>query len=200
VSPLTFAQPARRSFLAPILLALVVLGVVIAIVIFAVPNRSPQLTITRTTVFATHTVLKNDSIVVGKDQSQDDLYVFTTLRIDDPLKFPLFLKDFTATLTTADGEELTSSAVEKQDLPTIYSAFPALKSLASDPLLRETAIPPGQSAEGMVLLHFPVTQATWDHRKNATLNVDFYHQKQQGVLIGSTNQTTHTPQTSQQIP
>jgi hypothetical protein len=200
VSPLTFAQPARRNLLTPILLALLVLGVVIAVVIRATPSRSPELTITHTAVFPTHTLLKSDSIVVGKDQSQDDLYVFTTLRIDDPLKFPLFLKDFTATLTTADGDELTTSAIEKQDLASIYSAFPALKSLASDPLLRETTIAPGQSAEGMVLLHFPITQAAWDHRKNATLNIDFYHQKQQGVLIGPTNQATHTTQSSPQTP
>jgi len=35
----------------------------------------------------------------------------------------------------------------------------------------------------MVLLHFPVTKDVWDHRRNAVLNVDLYHQGDQQVHI-----------------
>jgi hypothetical protein len=192
VTQLTFAQSARRNLLAPVLLAFLILGIVIALVVRATPHKTADLTITRTIVFPTHTVLKSDSTLVGRDQSQDDLYVLATLRIDDHLHLPLFLKDFTATLTTAEGEELTTSAIEKQDLPAVYAAFPAIQSLASAPLLRETMIDPGQSAEGMILLHFPVTQAVWDHRSTAILNIDLYHQGKQGVLITRTSEAIHT--------
>jgi hypothetical protein len=184
VSQLTFAQPVRRNLLAPVLIAFLLLGIVLALVIRATPHRTPDLTITRTIVFPAHTVFKSNTTLVGHDQSQDDLYILTTLRIDDQLHLPLFLKDFTATLTTADGQELTTSATEKDDLPAVYAAFPDLKTLASEPLLRETMIAPGQSAEGMVVLHFPVTKEVWDHRRTATLNLDLYHQGQQSVLIG----------------
>ena len=71
-----------------------------------------------------------------------------------------------------------------RDLANVYTSFPELKALATEPLLRDTMISPGQSAQGMVLLHFPVTQAVWDHRRNAMLNVDLYHQGEQQVLIG----------------
>ncbi len=108
-------------------------------------------------------------MLVGSEHAQDDLYVLATLRIEDRLNLPLFLKDFTATLVTADGEEFNTSATEKQDIPALFITFPAIEKLASAPLLRETLISPGQSAEGMVLLHFPVTQATWNSRKSATL-------------------------------
>ena len=101
-----------------------------------------------------------------------------------PLHLPLFLKDFTATLTTAEGDEITTSAIEKLDLENVYTSFPGLRPLASEPLLRETMISPGQSAEGMILLHFPVTKEVWDHRRDAMLNVDLYHQGQQSVIIG----------------
>jgi hypothetical protein len=184
VSQLTFAQPVRRNLLAPVLIAFLILGIVIALLIRATPHRTADLSITRTVVYPAHTVFKSNTTLVGHDQVQDDLYVLTTLRIEDNLHLPLFLKDFTATLTTADGQEITTSATEKDDLANVYTSFPELKSLTSEPLLRETMIAPGQSAEGMVLLHFPVTKDVWDHRRTATLNLDLYHQGQQSVLIG----------------
>ena len=184
VSDLKFAQPARHNLLAPVLLAFLVLGIVLALVLRFTPHKTADLTITRTIVCPIHTVFKSDTMVVANQHAEDDLYVFTTLRIDDRLHLPLFLKDFTATLTTAEGEEITTSAVEKQDLENVYTSFPALRPLASEPLLRETMISPGQSAEGMILLRFPVTKDVWDHRRTTMLNVDLYHQGEQQVLIG----------------
>jgi hypothetical protein len=188
VSDLKFAQPARRNLLVPVLLAFLILGIVLALVLKFTPHKTADLTITRTILYPTHTVFKSDSIVVGNQHAEDALYVLTTLRIDDRLHLPLFLKDFTATLTTAEGEEVTTSAVEKLDLDNVYTAFPGLKPLASDPLLRDTMISPGQSAEGMILLHFPITKEVWDHRRSAVLNVDLYHQGEQQVLIGRSSE------------
>jgi hypothetical protein len=184
VSDLKFAQPARRNLLAPVLLAFLILGIVLALLLRFTPHKTADLTITRTTIYPTHTVFKSDSIIVANQHAEDALYVLTTLRIDDRLHLPLFLKDFTATLTTAEGEEITTSAVEKPDLENVYTSFPALKPLASEPLLRDTMISPGQSAEGMILLHFPITKEVWDHRRSAVLNIDLYHQGEQQVLIG----------------
>src|SRR5271170_2598223 len=183
VSDLKFAQPARSNLLAPVLLAFLILGITLALAIRFTPHKTADLDIVHTAVYPAHTVFKGQSILVGHDQARDDLYVLTTLRVTDGLHLPLFLKDFTATLTTGDGEEITTSAVEKDDIASVYTSFPALKPLTSEPLLRETMINPGQSAQGMILLHFPVTQDVWDHRRTAVLNVDLYHQGQQGVMI-----------------
>ena len=183
MSDLKFAQPARSNLLAPVLLAFLILGITLALAIRFTPHKTADLDIVHTAVYPAHTVFKGESILVGHDQARDDLYVLTTLRVTDGLRLPLFLKDFTATLTTGDGQEITTSAVEKDDIASVYSAFPPLKPLASEPLLRETMINPGQSAQGMILLHFPVTQDVWDHRRTAILNVDLYHQGQQGVMI-----------------
>jgi hypothetical protein len=192
VSDLKFAQPARRNLLAPVLLAFLILGIVLALVLRFTPRRTADLTVTRTSVYAAHTVFKSDTIVVANQHSQDDLYVLTHLRIDDRLHLPLFLKDFTATLTTADGEEVTTSAIEKRDLDNLYTSFPDIKPLSSEPLLRDTMISPGESAEGMIILHFPVTQDIWDKRRRAVLNVDLYHQGMQEVLIGRASEAPAT--------
>lgn len=183
VSDIKFAQPARRNLLAPVLIAFVVLGIVLALVLRYTPHRTADLAITKTAVYPAHTVFTTDTILVGKERAQDDLYVLVNVRIDDRLNLPLFLKDFTATLTTADGEELHTSATEQQDLDAVYVTFPALKKLSSTPLLRETLIERGKSAEGMVLLHFPVTKEVWDRRKSAVLSIDLYHQGPITVVI-----------------
>jgi hypothetical protein len=195
VPDLQFAQPVRRNLLVPVLLAFLILGIVLALVLKFTPHKTADLAITRTSVYQAHTVFKSDTIVVANQHTEDDLYVVTNLRIDDRLDLPLFIKDFTATLTTADGEEVSTSAVEKRDLDNVYASFPDLKPLASDPLLRDTMISPGQSAEGMILLHFPVAKDVWDHRRTAVLNIDLYHQGQQEVLIGRASEAIPNPST-----
>ncbi len=147
------------------------------------PKNTADLTVIKTFIYPAHTVFKSDSIVVGSDQAQDDLYVLTTLRVDDRLRLPLYLKDFTATLITANGQQFTTSAIEKGEFPNLYTSFPALKALASEPLLRDTMIAPANSAEGMIVLHFPVTKDTWDHRQIAVLHVDLYHQGTQDIVL-----------------
>lgn len=174
------------------MIAFLLVGVLITLVIQHNPATSIDLTLTHTAVYPTHTVFKSNSLVVGSDKSEDDLYVVANLRVDDPLHLPIILKDFTATLTTADDQEITTSAAEVNDLPNIYTSFPALKPLSSPPLRRETLITPGTSAEGMVLLHFPVTEDVWNHRKSAILNVDLYHQGTFPITIPLNNKTIST--------
>jgi hypothetical protein len=167
VNDLKFEQHTHRNLIAPVLIAFLVLGIVLTLVIRHTPTQTVDLTITHTAVYPTHTVFKSSSLVVGSDRAEDNLFV--------PLHLPLFLKDFTATLTTADDQKITTSAAEEKTLPNIYTSFPGIKSLASAPLRREILIAPGTAVEGMVLLEFPITMDVWNHRKSAILNVNLYH-------------------------
>lgn len=178
MSELTFSQPERRNYLVPLLIALVLVGGIFAY-IYLRPHRIADISVTTPAVVPEHTVFKSLSKVVGhEDEAQDDLYVITTVGIDNRLKIPLTIDDITGTLTPADdsAEPTTASAVEKNDLDNLYITFPALKPLASAPLLRETTIPPGGHAQGMVLLHFPIAKTDWDSRKSASVTINFYHQ------------------------
>ncbi len=183
MADLTFSQPARRNLLLPILLALAVLAAAIFAVLRFTPHSTADVVVTRTTVYPSHIVFKSNSIVLNSDQAQDDLYILTTLRITNHLRLPLFLKDFIATLIPSaqtGGLPLTASAVEKPDLANLFATFPAIRKLAdtqgAQPLYRETKIDPGQTAEGYIVLHFSGPQALWDHRENATISIDLYHQ------------------------
>lgn len=190
---LKFAQPARQNLLAPVLIAFLVLGLAIALLIRFTPHRIADMEITQVSVYPAHLVFKSETMIVGSGRTEDDLYVLATLRMADRLHLPLFIKDFTATLTTADGQQFNTSAAEKQDIESIYASFPAMRPLASEPLLRETLINPGNSAEGMVLLHFPVALDAWEHRKSASLSVDLYHQGPITITIPPGTGTIATP-------
>lgn len=186
----SFPQPARTNLLVPVLVAFLVLGILIALVVRLAPEKTATLSVSHTIVFPTHIEMSTGAIVVGQKQVEDDVYVLTTLHIEDRTRYPIFIKDYTATLTTEQGEPITTSAVEKDDIPSLLVSFPGLKPSVTAPLLRDTVIEPGQSAEGMVILHFPVTQSAWDHRRTAVLNVDLYNAGDQPVIITRKSEIT----------
>jgi hypothetical protein len=190
VSDLRFSQPARRNLLAPVLIAFLILGLAIALLLRFTPRSTAKVNIQHTALYSTHTVFKSDSILVGRDRSQDDLYVVVTIRMEDRLNLPLFIKDLTATLETADGEKLETSAVQKQDFQNLFTTYPALRPLAGNPLLRDTLIESGKAAEGTVVLHFPVTEDAWNHRRQATLHIALYHQGRIAVVIPAGDQAS----------
>ncbi len=173
---LTFSQPAKRSLLLPIVLALAALAIAIAIAIHFFPATTVNIDHLGTKTLPTHTVYKSQSIVLGPDQSQDVLFVATNLRVDNQLRVPIYLDDFTLTFTNPDGAELTAKATQKLDLPNVQTSFPALAPLVSTPLLRETTLDPGKSAQGTILFSLPVPEAMWNARKSAVIKVDLYHQ------------------------
>jgi hypothetical protein len=185
MSELTFSQSERHNFLVPILIALVIVGGVFAYV-YLRPHRIADVTITHTAILPTHTVFKSPSKLVGhQDEVQDDLYVVANVHVVNHLKIPLFIENITGTLTTQDDsiDPITTEAIAKSELDNVYVTFPALKPLASTPLPREIAIQPGEQAEGMVLIHFPVSDTDWNQRKSATANIEFYHQGTVNIAI-----------------
>jgi hypothetical protein len=195
MAQLTFSQAERRNFAGPILIAVAVLAAAAAAVYVYLPRRVADLSVTHTAILPTHTVIATESKLVGHQaEAEDAFYVLPTIRIDDKLHVPLFLSDITGTLTTADDSVVTVSAVHKADLDNVTTTFPALKPLLGPPLLRESSVPPSGSAEGTVLLSFPITQADWENRKSATVTVVFYHQGSFTVTIPNPLDKTLQPQ------
>jgi hypothetical protein len=177
-----------RSRLPAVLIASGILIVIAAAVIYFNPRKTAELTVTRVQVFAAHTETKampgSTHIIGTTPHADDDLYVLLTVKLTDKLRLPLFIKDETAILTAPDHTVADSSAIQIAELPNLYTTFPALQKLASEPLARDTRVAPGESAEGMVLLHFPgATQENWTNRESATLTLDLFHQSPQTVTI-----------------
>ena len=180
VVELNFSQPERRNYLVPIFVALAVLALAGGVVYRTLSKRVVNAAVTHTTVHPIHVVYTKQAQtgsfkVLGGPQSESDLYLIPSVRIENHLAVPLFLKDFTITMTGADGE-LHTSAIEKNDLEVVYASFPEIKPLMGTPLLRDEEIAPGATVEGTVLAQFTIPQKMWDERQSATLTVDLYHQ------------------------
>lgn len=179
-----FSQPDRPNFVAPILIAVVVLAAIAAALFYFNPHDTAALSLSNTAVVPTRTNFKSTSnVIADRPSGQDDLFVFTTLRIDDHLRLPITIDTASLLLVTKNNEQSESGAIPEHDLPAVFTAFPQTKPLAAPPLLRETAIPPGGSATGQLVFHFPITKAVWDTRQSATLTVALYHQKPQTILL-----------------
>ena len=176
---LSFSQAERRSYLIPALVAFAILAIAAGIFFWRTPIRTVDLSVPHTATLPTHTVFHTDTRLVGaSDAAEDAFYVLATVRIHNNLHVPIFIKDISGTFTAQDGSVVTSSAVEKSDLPNLFVAFPKLKPLASTPLYREATIEPGADGEGMIVLNFPIDQDMWNKRKSATIAIDLYHQGQ----------------------
>jgi hypothetical protein len=176
MTDLSFSQPERRSLRTPILVAVAFLALIALAFYLYLPRDTTALSLSKTSAIPTRTNFKSDSTVIQEHPAgQDDLYVLTTLRIENHLHQPITINTMTATLITGDGQETTTSALNQTDLPAVFQAFPQLRPLQAPPLLRETEIQPTQSAQGQVVLHFPITKALWDARKSATLSVQLYN-------------------------
>ena len=171
----TFASPERRSFLVPILLAVALLAAAAGLAIHFYPATTVDIAHLHTELLPTHTVFQSNSIVLGPAQASDVLFVASTIRVDNKLRIPITLDDFSCTFTDPSGAVMTVKASTKPELANQQLSFPALKPLAASPLLRDTTIEPGQSAQGTIILSFPFTKEQWDARKSATIQVDIYH-------------------------
>ncbi len=188
VTDLTFAQSPRRNYTVPILIALLIVGAAGAFAYSRFSGQVVNTSVTHTEVFPIRVVMKElqpqgFKVLSDKPVSRDEgIYVFATVRIENHLPDPLFLKDFHAVFDTDNGQ-LSTSAIEEADLPAVTGAFPELKPKLTTPLLRERSVPVGKTAEGVVVLQFPITQAMWDARKSATLTIDLYHQPSIVVAI-----------------
>ena len=172
---LTFSQPERRSFLLPIGLALAAIAVAIAIAIHLFPPTTVNVSHIHTEALPTETTLKG-STIVGLTEINHVLFVASTIKVNNQLRVPINVDDFHITLTDQTGAEMTVAATQPNDLPDLETNYPALKPLMTTPLVRDTAVDHGKSAQGTVLFPLTVPKDVWDTRKSAVIKVDLYHQ------------------------
>lgn len=182
VPDLTFSQPERRSFLVPILLAVVAIAIAFGVAIHFFPATSVDLVHVHTEVLPIETVFKG-STVIGLSETNHMLFVASTVKVDNQLRVPIYLDDFHITLTDTSGAEMTVSADTPKDLPDLESNYPGIKPLMTTPLIRNTAIDSGKSAQGTLLFALSIPKSVWDTRKSAVIKVDLYHQPPMYVTL-----------------
>ncbi len=172
----TFTQPERRSYLIPILVALAALVAAALLATHFYPATTIDIAHIHTDLLPTHTVYKSNSIVVGAADVSDVLFLAETVKVTNQLRVPISTDDVTLTFTNAAGQQLTTKALEKDELANIELSFPALKPLMTHSLYRDTVIDPTQSAQGTLLFALQVPRPMYDTRKSAVIKLSLYHQ------------------------
>ena len=91
----SFALEERRSFLVPavIAVALLVVGIVVSMKIF--PATNVQVLVTGTKLYAVKTVFHSDTIVVGANETDETLFIATTVKLINKLRTPSTFDDAT---------------------------------------------------------------------------------------------------------
>ncbi len=131
-------------------------------------------------VYPIHRELSTGSALGGVDGGKnvyDELIVVANVHIQSTTKkLPLFLHDMSATVTLPDGSTQQDLAASRDDFQKVFVAYPALAPQQKAPLQRDITMTPGQTVDGQMIFHFPITKQQWDQRKSFTVTVEFLHQ------------------------
>ena len=188
MSDLNLGPTQQSSPLKGILIAIAVLTAVAIAVFYLTPRKTAELSVPKVQLYAAHTSTASrvgDMNVIGQlGESENDLYVATTLRIENKLHLPIFVESIDSTYTTPEGSVIDTKALSLSDISRIEETFPAISPLMANPLPFEPTIAPGTTTEGTVLLHFSgLTEQDWKIRKSATLTVNLARQSPQTSTI-----------------
>jgi hypothetical protein len=186
MTELNLGPAPESSPLKSILIAVAVLIAIAAAVFYFNPRKTAELTVTKTELVAQTADAKHSvgGIVGQPVETDNDLYVVVTLRIENKLRLPIFINGINAAYTPSDDAPIAVQSMRASDLPRVEEIFPTIKPLMTNPLTFDNGIDPKSAIEGTVLLQFPgITEAAWKSRKTATLTVDLAHQDPQTVTI-----------------
>lgn len=165
-----------RSLLVPAVV--VIVGLVIAGILFAHFGRSkPDAsgTILRQTVYPVQVdpgVTPDQPGMAGAVAEQDETILLVQARVTNISQKPLTIFDMMADVRW-NGADNESTAALPGDIDRMFQRFPDLAAMHTQLLMRHQMIPPGQSAEGLMVFNYPWSKQQWDQHKRAQLVVSF---------------------------
>jgi len=164
-----------------VLVATVIVVVTIAAYVF-IDEKPPALVgqIVKLDVTPIHTEMRvgaGAQGVQGGMDTYDQLLITAEVQVHNQAKYPVYLHDMWSELTTSGGDQQRSLAANKTDFQSVFIAYPQMASLKQEPLMRDITLQPGQSAQGLIVFHYPMTKDQWDARRSFEAVMDFTNQK-----------------------
>jgi hypothetical protein len=117
---------------------------------------------------------------VMPQESFDQVMVFTTVRLHNQSKLPLFLTNVVSNATLDDGIH-SSYAATASDYDRVFVAYPSMPVPHGKALPLTTEIDPGQTVEGTFVSAFKMGKQDWDARK--ALNFTFAFRYQPNLVL-----------------
>src|SRR5215472_619165 len=134
-----------------LVIALVVLGIVVAFVSF-LRRAKPQ---------ASGTL---DNVVAVQIPGQDSTMVALTFTLHNTSDKILYVRTLQGSIKAQSGDSVVD-AVSAVDFDRYFQAFPALKNGTQPPLTPETKIQPGETVVRTVIVAFPIKLEAFDQRQ-----------------------------------
>lgn len=123
-----------------------------------------------------HTRIFATQSTAPAENTFDQVIVIADVRLHNQSEGPLFLSDMSALLKLPTEEDRSLAAIVS-DYNRVFIAYPQLAPMKQQPLLRDTTIPAGATAEGQLVFNYPITKEQWDQRQSLNLVLSFTHQK-----------------------
>jgi hypothetical protein len=168
------------SLLAKLLLAVVVIAVLVAAAMYF--SEKPAVAVgevTHVTAYPVHRVsnsaLAAEPRAAKVENTFDQMVVIAEVRLRNPNAIPIYLSDISA-VVTLPTEQDRSFAANPANYNRLFLAYPELAPMKDQPLLRDAAIPPGETVEGQLVFNYAITQDQWNARKSLDLTISFVHQ------------------------
>ena len=114
--------------------------------------------------------------MVGVKQPFDQIIVLAKVKVDNPSKIPIYLRDINSVLTLPQNQSVSSAAAGASDFGKVFIAYPETAAQKQAPLLRESTIAPGASGEGLLVFSYSMTKQQWDSRESLDVIISFVHQ------------------------
>ena len=141
----------------PVLIALVIIGAITVVGAYLLRSK-PVANGTIENVFAVEQNTHNTS------------FVAMNVTIHNVTDKTLYIKDIKGEIATPAGS-FVDDAANAVVYDRYTSAYPDLRPVIKKPLVVETKIPPGGSAEGTVLVNFPIKMADFEQRSGVTVTI-----------------------------
>ena len=113
---------------------------------------------------------------VAEIPGQGSVMVAATVTLQNPSKKPLWVHTIGATLVTADGKEFKDNAASAVDFERYFQALPTLREHATDALVPELKLMPGDQKRGTVVVSFPITLDQFNSKKSFKVVIQPYDQ------------------------
>jgi hypothetical protein len=168
------------SLLVKVLIAAIVIAIVIAAVIFF--SEKPAVVsgeVTHVNAYPVHRVsnsaLAAEPRAAKVENTFDQIIVIAEVRLHNQGKVPVYLSDISG-VVTLPNEQDRSFAANPGNYNRLFLAYPELSPVKSQPLLRDSTIPAGETVEGQLIFNYGITQDQWNARKSLDLTISFVHQ------------------------
>ena len=145
--------------IAPVLIAAAVIAIIVGILAWTMRWKPT-------------TASKILDINAVEQADQGSVLIAINVDVANVSQKPVWLNNAKVKVDTDKPEPLEDEAASPVDFERYFTAYPALRANAIEPLRRDTKIDPNGHIQRMIVVGFPLSKAEFDGRKSLVVTID----------------------------